>query len=187
MAGQFVGPCRLAARHGTTSSNPISSSGESSANLVSSLWSRLASERATGTSDHSQSGSRLSEKFGLRLGSAPAPAAWYGSGRLDRQVGARHPERIGHPLHGVSSRAEEGERNSRFFGRARSSASRRILQCLLAEQPLQLADLALQGPVFGRRHHLLAGAHCLWSISPRQLPASTEDPTRPHAGKAEGH
>jgi len=29
MAGQFVGPCRLAARHGTTSSNPISSSGES--------------------------------------------------------------------------------------------------------------------------------------------------------------
>jgi len=26
----------------------------------------------------------------------------------------------------------------------------------------------------------------LWSISPRQLPASTEDPTRPHAGKAEG-
>src|SRR5258707_15857329 len=25
MAGQFVGPCRLAARHGTTSSNPISS------------------------------------------------------------------------------------------------------------------------------------------------------------------
>jgi hypothetical protein len=27
----------------------------------------------------------------------------------------------------------------------------------------------------------------LWSISPRQLPASTEDPTRPHAGKAEGH
>ena len=28
MAGQFVGPCRLAARHGTTSSNPISSSGE---------------------------------------------------------------------------------------------------------------------------------------------------------------
>jgi hypothetical protein len=46
MAGQFVGPCRLAARHGTTSSNPISSSGESSANLVSSPWSRLASERA---------------------------------------------------------------------------------------------------------------------------------------------
>ena len=25
----------------------------------------------------------------------------------------------------------------------------------------------------------------LWSISPRQLPASTEDPARPHAGKAE--
>ena len=35
MAGQFVGPCRLAARHGTTSSNPISSSGESPANLTS--------------------------------------------------------------------------------------------------------------------------------------------------------
>src|ERR1700730_11091504 len=34
MAGQFVGPCRLAARHGTTSSNPISSSGESGANSV---------------------------------------------------------------------------------------------------------------------------------------------------------
>ena len=33
MAGQFVGPCRLAARHGTTSSNPISSSRESDANL----------------------------------------------------------------------------------------------------------------------------------------------------------
>src|SRR5438105_2599668 len=33
MAGQFVGPCRLAARHGTTSSNPISSNGESTANL----------------------------------------------------------------------------------------------------------------------------------------------------------
>src|SRR3984893_898468 len=34
MAGQFVGPCRLAARHGTTSSNPSSSSGESGANSV---------------------------------------------------------------------------------------------------------------------------------------------------------
>jgi len=34
MAGQFVGPYRLAARHGTTSSNPISSSAESATNLV---------------------------------------------------------------------------------------------------------------------------------------------------------
>ena len=34
MAGQFVGPCRLAARHGTTSSNPISSRGESIANRM---------------------------------------------------------------------------------------------------------------------------------------------------------
>ena len=33
MAGQFVGPCRLAADMGTTSSNPISSTGESTANL----------------------------------------------------------------------------------------------------------------------------------------------------------
>src|ERR1700722_2411563 len=32
MAGQFVGPCRLAARHGTTRSNPASSSGESATN-----------------------------------------------------------------------------------------------------------------------------------------------------------
>src|SRR3984957_523014 len=32
MAGQFVGPCRLAARHGTTRSNPISSSAESATN-----------------------------------------------------------------------------------------------------------------------------------------------------------
>src|ERR1700730_1544385 len=37
MAGQFVGPCRLTARHGTTSSNPLFSSGESSANLTSSI------------------------------------------------------------------------------------------------------------------------------------------------------
>ena len=37
MAGLFVGPCRLAARHGTTRSNPISSSGESTANLTSSI------------------------------------------------------------------------------------------------------------------------------------------------------
>lgn len=43
-----------------------------------------------------------------------------------------------------------------FFGWARSSASRRIsfsvLQCLLAQQPLQLPHVALRGPVFGGRH-----------------------------------
>src|ERR1700730_3538957 len=33
MAGQFVGPCRLTARHGLTSSNLISSRRESAANL----------------------------------------------------------------------------------------------------------------------------------------------------------
>ena len=38
----------------------------------------------------------------------------------------------------------------------------------------------------GNLHVLGLHLH-LRSISPRQLPASTEDPTRPHAGKAEGH
>ena len=35
---------------------------------------------------------------------------------LHGQIGARHPERIGYRLHGVPSRAGEGDRNSRFFG-----------------------------------------------------------------------
>jgi hypothetical protein len=33
-----------------------------------------------------------------------------------------------------------------------------VLQCLLAEQPLQFAHLALQRPVFGGRHHFFAVA-----------------------------
>jgi hypothetical protein len=45
---------------------------------------------------------------------------------LHREIGACHAERIGDPLHGVPSRADEGERNSRFFGCTTSSASRRI-------------------------------------------------------------
>ena len=45
---------------------------------------------------------------------------------LHREIGACHAERIGDRLHGVPARAGEGERNSRFFGCTRSSASRRI-------------------------------------------------------------
>ena len=48
-----------------------------------------------------------------------------------------------------------------FFGWARSSAARRISfsNVVLPSKPLQFANLALQGPVFGGRHHLLASAH----------------------------
>jgi hypothetical protein len=35
-----------------------------------------------------------------------------------------------------------------------------VLQGFLAEQPAQLANLLLQGPVLGGRHHLLAGTYC---------------------------
>ena len=45
---------------------------------------------------------------------------------LHDEVRARHPKRLGNPLYGMSSRAGKGERNSRFFGWARSSVSRRI-------------------------------------------------------------
>src|SRR5712671_7182176 len=38
----------------------------------------------------------------------------------------------------------------------------------------------------GNLHVLGLHLH-LWAITLRELPASTEDPTRPHVGKAEGH
>ena len=46
--------------------------------------------------------------------------------RLHGQIGAADAEGIGNRLHGVPSRTGEVARNSRFFGRTRSSASRRI-------------------------------------------------------------
>jgi hypothetical protein len=66
----------------------------------------------------------LSQQLGL--GPAPAPATRCSCRRLGDEVRARHPKRIGDRLHGLSSRTGEGARNSRFFGCARSSASRRI-------------------------------------------------------------
>ena len=56
-----------------------------------------------------------------------APPLWGPARRrLHREIGACHAERIGDRLHGAPARAGEGERNSRFFGCTRSSASRRI-------------------------------------------------------------
>jgi hypothetical protein len=46
--------------------------------------------------------------------------------RLLRQVRTGDAKRVRHRLRGVPSRSDEGERNSRFFGCARSSASRKI-------------------------------------------------------------
>ena len=68
----------------------------------------------------------LGQQFGLGLRPPPTPATRPTSGRLGDKVRARYPEPIGDRLHGVKSRAGEGARNSRFFGCARSSASRRI-------------------------------------------------------------
>src|SRR5919204_56364 len=68
----------------------------------------------------------LGNKLGLGLRAStsllPAPLA----SRLHRQIGAGDAEGIGDRLHGVPSRTGEVARNSRFFGCARSSASRRI-------------------------------------------------------------
>jgi hypothetical protein len=50
-------------------------------------------------------------------------------------------------------------RNSRFWLRQIQRLARdRVLQGLLAKQPLQLAHQLLQHPVLGGCHHLLAGA-----------------------------
>jgi hypothetical protein len=62
----------------------------------------------------------------LRIGRrAPAtPLARPLQSCLHSQIGASDPERMGDRLHGMSSHAGEGERNSRFFGCTTSSASR---------------------------------------------------------------
>ena len=52
----------------------------------------------------------------FQLRSATAPLAARLRCRLDGPIGTRHAEGIGDRLHGVSSRAGEGARNSRFFG-----------------------------------------------------------------------
>ena len=48
-------------------------------------------------------------------------------------------------------------------------------------------DRKLRGARKAGNLHVL-GLHLhLWAITRRELPASTEDPTRPHVGQAEGH
>src|SRR5262249_61375681 len=61
-------------------------------------------------------------RLGLRTPATPLPGAL--GGCLHSEIGAGDAEGIGDPLHGVSSRAGEGDRNSRFFGCTSSSASR---------------------------------------------------------------
>ena len=67
----------------------------------------------------------LGDKFrlGLRTPTATLPGPL--RCRLRGEIGAGHAEGIGDRFHGMSSRAGKGDRNSRFFGCAKSSASRR--------------------------------------------------------------
>lgn len=67
----------------------------------------------------------LGNKLCLGLWTPPSALTGPLRGCLHSEIGAGDPEGIGDRLHGVSSRAGEGERNSRFFGCANSSASRK--------------------------------------------------------------
>src|ERR1044071_6992239 len=68
----------------------------------------------------------LADKLGLGVWATTSPPPAPLASRLHGQIGAGDALSIGDGLHGVPSRAGEGDRNSRFFGCARSSASRRI-------------------------------------------------------------
>src|SRR5438270_8979906 len=57
----------------------------------------------------------LGDKLCLGLWATTSPLSGPLRCRLHGQIGARHAERIGYRLHGVPSRAGEGDRNSRFL------------------------------------------------------------------------
>jgi hypothetical protein len=66
----------------------------------------------------------LSDKLYLGLRRSASPPAEPLQAGLHGEIGAGDTQGIGDRLHGVSSRAGDGGRNSRFFGCINSSASR---------------------------------------------------------------